>query len=166
MALAIVFMLVFGTVLARMTPALGTLWLYPLHKSIGLGLLALVLLRLVWHRISPPPASLTTGIPRWQQRAARAAHAGLYTLMIAAPLSGWIGSAATGITVSFFGLGPLPQIVPASEWLDSAGFLAHAILTKALFALVILHVAAALHRHFSFRDRTLRRMLGWPAPHR
>ncbi|MEJ2036337.1 MAG: cytochrome b/b6 domain-containing protein, partial [Maritimibacter sp.] len=58
MALGMIFMLGFGLTLARMQPSLDTLWLYGLHKSIGICLLTLVLLRILWHRISPPPAPL------------------------------------------------------------------------------------------------------------
>ncbi len=56
MALAIIGMLALGTRLSDMQPGLANLWLYSLHKSIGLILFALVLIRIVWHRISPPPA--------------------------------------------------------------------------------------------------------------
>ena len=55
MALALLAMLAFGTRIAGMEPGLANLWMYGLHKSIGLLLLALVVLRLIWHRISPPP---------------------------------------------------------------------------------------------------------------
>ncbi|MBI1418999.1 MAG: cytochrome b [Limimaricola sp.] len=158
MGLGIIGMLGFGTVLSRMQPSLGNIWLYGLHKSVGLCLLALVLARLAWHRISPPPASLTEGIAPWQVAAGRWAHRLLYALMLAVPLAGWIGSAATGIDVQVFGL-TLPNPFPVSEAWDKGGFLAHAVLTKLLMAVVALHVAGALHRALWHRDGTLRRML-------
>jgi cytochrome b561 len=93
MALAIIAMLVLGTRLEDMQPGLANLWLYSLHKSIGLILLALVPVRLIWHRISPPPAP--QGTPGdWTNRLARAAHVALYLLLLAIHLSGWVASSA------------------------------------------------------------------------
>ncbi len=70
MAAGIVAMLGLGLYVARMEVGLGNLWLFALHKSVGLTLLVLVLVRVVWHRISPPPAPLG-GVARWQMRLAR-----------------------------------------------------------------------------------------------
>ena len=157
MALGLFGALGLGTYLARTEPSLGTLWLYGLHKTVGICLLALVLLRLAWHRISPPPAPLPA--PDWQRRAARASHLTLYALMVAVPLSGWAASSATGIDSVIFGRWVLPPIAPASEAVDRIGFALHGALTKAMMALVILHAGAALWHHLSRRDATLRRML-------
>jgi cytochrome b561 len=156
MAVGLIAMLVFGTVLKTMEPSFANLWMYDAHKSFGLLLFMLVLLRIIWHRLSPPPAPLS-GVPLWQERAARWAHRTLYALMILVPLSGWIGSAATGISVRFFGL-RLPQVVPPSAALDTAGFAAHSLLTKLLTAVILLHVLGALHRGFVSRDNSLRRI--------
>jgi cytochrome b561 len=155
MALGILSMLAFGTYIARMQPALDNLWLYGLHKSIGLCLLSLVLLRLLWHRISAPPHALPG--PRWQLAAARWSHGLLYGLMLLVPASGWIGSAATGIDVELFGYA-LPGIAPVSEAWDKAGFAVHFWATRLLIVLAALHAAAALWHHFARRDATLRRM--------
>lgn len=159
MALMILFMLGLGSYIEDMEPALSTLWLYGLHKSIGISLLVLVLLRLGWHRLSPPPASLTAGIPPWQIRAARVTHRALYGLMLAVPLTGWIASSATGIDTVIFNRITLPGIAPVSEIWETAFFTAHAILTKLLLLCVGLHVAGALYRHLGHRDATLRRMI-------
>ncbi len=158
MAAAILGMLPFGLWLEGQKIGLSNLWLYGLHKSIGMTLLALVLVRIVWHRISPPPHQLTQSIASWQIRAARWAHWALYLLMVLVPLSGWIGSAATGIDVTVWGL-TLPSVWPQTEGWDKGGFAAHSILTKLLLAVVLLHFAGALHRAFVHRDRTLTRMI-------
>lgn len=152
MAVAILGMLGFGTYIANMTVNLSNLHLYGWHKSIGLTLLALVVIRLAWHRASPVPAPLPdtplrTGI-------ARAVHGALYLLMIAVPLTGWVASSATGIEVQVWGL-TLPPIVTASETVEERWFALHGAGTKLLAALVVLHVAGALLR----RDGTLGRMV-------
>lgn len=159
MALGLLGALGFGTYLARIEPSLDTLWMYGAHKSVGITLLALVVLRLAWHRISPPPAALSQGIPGWQVTAARWSHRVLYLLMVLVPLSGWVGSSGTGIPTVIFGQITLPAIAPATEFWDRAGFAAHGLLTKALFALILLHVAGALSHATLYRDATLRRMI-------
>jgi cytochrome b561 len=157
MAVAVIAMLALGFRLSDMQPGLANLWLYSLHKSVGLILLALVLLRLAWHRISPPPAPL--GPPGgWEQRLARAAHLAFYLLLIAVPLSGWIASSASGIDVMLFDAWALPSITPVSTAWEDAGFAAHGVLTSLLMLLILLHVAGALKREMA-GDGTLRRML-------
>ena len=157
MAAGLLAMLVLGSVLVRMQPGLANLWLYGLHKTIGLTLLALVVTRLVWHRLSPPPEPIG-GVPDWQMRVARWAHRGLYALMIAIPLSGWVASSATGIDVMIFDRWTLPPLAPVSETWESAAFTLHAIATRALIGLLALHVAGALWRAW-VGDGTLRRMV-------
>jgi cytochrome b561 len=159
MALGIIVMLGLGTYIDKMQPSLANLWLFALHKGIGTSLLILVLIRLIWHRFSPPPPSLTAGIPPWQRRSARIAHLALYGLMLTVPLSGWIASSATGIDTVIFNRLTLPAIAPVSEVWEKAFFTLHGVLTKLLAATVLLHVAGALQHHFVHRDATLRRML-------
>ena len=156
MALLIVGLLALGTELSYMRPGLANLWLYGLHKTFGLIALALILIRLIWHRISPPPAPVGA-IEHWANRLARAIHALIYGLLILIPLSGWFASSATGIDVMFADTWVVPPIAPVSEALDKAGFLAHWWLTRLLMAALLLHIAGALKRAFS-RDGTIRRM--------
>lgn len=157
MALALLGMLGLGTLLQNMQPGLANLWLYGLHKTIGITLLALVVLRGLWHRWSPPPAPIG-GVPVWQMRAALWVHRALYLLMLAIPLSGWIASSATGIDVMFAERWVMPVLAPVSEAWENAGFAVHGALTKLLMALVVLHVAGALKRAWA-GDGTLRRMV-------
>lgn len=157
-ALIILGMLVLGTYLTRMQPSLSNLWLFGLHKSIGMCLLALMVLRLIWHRISPPPPTLSAGIPAWQLRTSKIVHVFLIVLVLMIQISGWIGSSATGIDMVLFNTVKVPPIAPVSETWDNNAFLAHGILTKILMALIALHIAGALHRHFVHHDDTLKRM--------
>ena len=156
MALALLGMLAFGTRIAGMEPGLANLWMYGLHKSIGLILLALVVLRLIWHRISPPPAP--QGAPGdWANRLARAAHVALYLLLLAIPLSGWVASSASGLDVMLFDRWVIPPIAPVSEAWENAGWAAHGVLTKLLMGVIALHAAGALKRQID-GDGTLTRM--------
>lgn len=153
-ALLVIGMLGFGTYIARMQVDMSNFHLFGWHKTIGIGLLALIVLRIVWHRLSPPPQPMAT-VPGWQRRLAKGAHMALYGLLLAVPLAGWIASAATGIDVVIFGTLTLPRIAPVSQAWETGFFAAHGALTKLLAAVVLLHIAGALHRS----DGTLRRMV-------
>lgn len=157
MALGILGMLVLGWVMVRTPLSLSMLWMYVWHKSIGLTLLALVVARVVWHLCSPPPRPLDDPRHPALNHAAGVAHASLYILMLAVPISGWIGSAATGIEVDFYRW-TLPAIVTPSEQVEALGLGLHRVLTWTLAGVVALHVAGALHRHLIVGDATLRRI--------
>ena len=157
MAIGVIVMLALGNRLSDLKPDLSTLYLYSVHKSLGLIILCLAIARLIWHRISPPPAPI--GPPSaWASRAARAAHILIYILLIAIPLSGWVASSATGIDVMLFDRWVIPPIAPVSELWEKRGFAVHGILTKALFGLILLHVLGAMKREID-GDGTLTRMI-------
>ncbi|MEO6301393.1 MAG: cytochrome b/b6 domain-containing protein [Paracoccaceae bacterium] len=158
MALLIILMLILGTILHAMQPSLANLWLYGLHKTGGLVALTLLIVRLIWHRISPPPAPL--GPPNaWSNRAAKVVHGLIYLLVLCIPLSGWIASSATGIDVMFADRWVIPPIAPVSEVWEHWGFLVHGVLTKVLMGVLALHVLGALKRGID-HDGTMRRMIG------
>ncbi|MDZ4096874.1 MAG: cytochrome b [Paracoccaceae bacterium] len=154
MALLVIGMLVLGNRIADLQPGLANLWLYGLHKGIGMSLLALALLRVIWHHVTPPPRPIGTGL---QTQAARAVHLAFYLLLLAIPLVGWVASSATGLDVMLFDRWRVPGIAPVSEVWEKTGFALHATLTKLLVALISLHVLAALKRGWD-GDGTLRRM--------
>jgi cytochrome b561 len=154
MALGVIGALALGSYIARMKVDLSNVWLFGLHKSVGLTLFALLALRLLWHVLSPPPAPIATETA-WHGALARLTHRALYLLLAAVPLTGWIASAASGLDVVLYGRWTLPRIAPVSEAWQDAFFAAHGVLTKALIFLLLLHVAGAVRR----RDGTLRRML-------
>jgi len=136
------------------------LQLYSYHKWIGVTIFMLVVLRLLWRATHTPPA-LPASIPRWQQRASQTVHAGLYGLMLATPLSGWLMSSAKGFKTVWFGVLPLPDLVAKNKVLGETLAEVHEVLSFTLAALVLLHIAAALKHHFVERDDVLRRMLPW-----
>lgn len=129
------------------------------HKSLGVALAALLLLRLLWHRISPLPAPLGNH-SRWEQRTARATHLLLYLLLVIILLSGYLISTAKGQGVSVFGWFELPALVSGlPDQADRAGQV-HYWLALSLLVLAAIHALAALKHHALDRDDTLRRMLG------
>jgi cytochrome b561 len=127
------------------------------HKSLGITLLLLVLLRLAWratHRAPPPPQ----GSSRWEIRAAWLSHLGLYLLMIALPLSGWLAASTSIVPWKLWWLIPWPGIAAPDEGLHEIAEEVHEALVKVLIALLVVHVAAALRHHFLKRNDVLLRM--------
>lgn len=133
---------------------------FNLHKSIGITLGVLIVMRLAWrftHR--PPPLPFT--MPRWQVRAAAASHWLLYACMITMPLAGVLGSIFSGYPIKYFGL-----TLPGWGWKDEAvkEFFStvHFVAAILFISLIKLHVLAALKHLFFDRDGVFHRML----PHR
>ena len=139
-------------------PGARKLSLLARHKSVGITILALAILRLAWRRLNPTPPLPTTLKP-YQRRLARFTHVMLYVLLFAMPLSGWMMSSARGFPVSWFGFFQLPDLVPKNKALYEALLTTHGTLACVLGAVVVLHVAGALTHHFMLRDDVLRRML-------
>lgn len=137
---------------------------YGWHKWIGITVFLLAALRLAWRLRSPPPP-WPPAMPGWQRRAATLAHRALYALMLVVPLSGWLYSSATGVSVVYLSLVPLPNLVPKDKALASALLVAHQSLNATLAALVLLHVAAVVQHQWIDRDGLLSRMLPWRASH-
>jgi cytochrome b561 len=129
-----------------------------LHKSIGMTVFALAVLRLAWRLVNPVPPVPATA-PRWQQLGAHASHIALYSLILITPLLGWLMSSARGFTVSWFHLITLPDLVQKNEASYKLLVTSHEVAAWTLFGVAVLHVAAALKHHFFDRDNVLRRML-------
>lgn len=156
MALMVITMLALGFRISDMQPGLANLWLYGLHKTLGLLVLTLMLARLGWHIYSPPPRPI--GPPGPAVWVARGAHWTFYLLLIAIPLTGWAGSSATGIDVMIADRWVLPPLVGPSAGAEAFWFRLHDIMTKLLVGLVTLHMLGALKREME-GDGTLTRML-------
>jgi cytochrome b561 len=128
------------------------------HKSVGITILALVLVRLTWRALNPTPALPPTLRP-YERVLAHSTHAALYALLILLPLSGWLMSSARNFAVSWFNVFQLPNLVAPDQRLYQAMISTHHALAWVLGGLVALHVLAALKHHYVLKDDVLRRML-------
>lgn len=128
------------------------------HKSVGITILGLAIVRLLWRWVNPTPLLPGTLKP-YERVLANLTHAGLYILLFTMPLSGWMMSSARGFPVSWFGFLQLPDLVPKNKTLYDALLQTHQALAVTLFAIVFLHVVAALKHHFMLKDDILKRML-------
>jgi cytochrome b561 len=141
--------------------------LYQLHKSIGITILVLSLIRLAVRFLDPPPP-LPNDMAWWERFGARVSHWGFYGLMIGLPLSGWayISASPTSdfVTTSIWSLFDLP-LLPGLASLQGREAVAdqmediHGLLSTLTLCLLALHVAAALKHHFWNRDNVLMRMI-------
>ncbi|CAI8927064.1 MULTISPECIES: cytochrome b [Pseudomonas] len=130
-----------------------------LHKSIGLVLLGVMLLRVLWRFVSPPPpAPASHG--KLTRLASTAGHGLLYLGLFAVMIAGYLISTADGVGIPVFGLFEVPALVSnLPDQADVAGEI-HFYLAWGLVIFAGLHGLAALKHHFIDRDATLIRMLG------
>jgi cytochrome b561 len=127
------------------------LTLVSLHKPLGIAILVLALVRLgVRLRYGAP--SLPSDLPEPMKRAAQLSHYAFYVLMIGMPLLGWAMLSAAAYPVVLFGGAHLPAILPQSDGLHTLLWNAHFYLAFVFFAMVLLHVAAALFHALVRRD--------------
>lgn len=148
-----------GKIADELPVGLDKLALMARHKSFGITILALAVIRLAWRLIDRPPPP--PPMPRWQHVASRMTHGAFYALLFAMPVSGWLMSSASNYPVSWFGLFQLPDFVRPDEVLKDLLEDFHETLAKVLIVLAILHVVAALKHQFIDRDGLLMRMLPW-----
>lgn len=130
------------------------------HKSVGITILGLAVLRLLWklmNRGHSPP--LPADLKGYERFLAHLTHHGLYLLLFALPLTGWAMSSAKNYPVSWFNQFTLPNFVAPNETLFEALEGTHEALAFTLAALATLHVLAALQHHLIRKDNVLRRML-------
>jgi cytochrome b561 len=128
------------------------------HKSFGMTILALALIRVLWRLANPAPPLPATLKP-YERVLARVTHVLLYALLFAMPLSGWVMSAAHNYPVSWFHLFTWPSPVAPDKQLAENLEDVHETLAYVLAATVTLHIIAALKHHFVLKDDTLKRML-------
>ena len=140
-----------------------------LHKSIGITILILSVVRLGWRLAYPPPRA-PAYFRGWQKRLSEVVHVGLYVVMIGMPLSGWIFSSASPLIrvypITLFNIVPWPAIGPLTDLPHDQMKAVHGVFTgvhewlaKGAYGLIVLHVAGALKHQFIDRDGMAGRMI-------
>jgi cytochrome b561 len=160
-----------NVVLALSVDHLPDDWSRPIidaHKSTGITILGLVLLRILW-RVAHPPPRLPANYARWERVGAALAHGALYALMLLLPISGWMHDSAwkdaSTHPMTLYGLVPWPRIgwieaiEPATkESLHTLFGTFHTAFGYVLYALLALHIGGALKHQWLDRERELQRM--------
>jgi cytochrome b561 len=169
---AIAMLMILNLALAHLTEAFGEESIRTVidsHKSVGMTVLGLAIMRIIW-RLTHKPPPLPAHYKSWEQRASHIVHWALYFLIFALPVTGWMHDsawkAAPEIPLNWFGLFELPRIswimgmeAGAKESFHSIMGERHELLGWALIALVLLHVGAALKHQFIDGEKELQRMV-------
>lgn len=116
-----------------------------LHKSTGLTVAMLIILRVIWrltHKAPPLPNTTT----KWQQRAAGIVHGAIYVLMVAMPVSGYLQSMYSKYDTKFWGI-VLPRMAEADKVAREQFSEVHEILAFTLIGLIVIHLVAAIKHH-------------------
>lgn len=134
------------------------------HMSVGVTILVLILLRLAW-RIMHPPPKLAAHISPWERGLAKTVHTLFYVLLIVMPLAGWVAMSSFGYGVSVWGVFELPALpISESQERGEAIFGAHALAGTVLLALIVIHVLGTLKHTLIDKDGNLFRMLPFGTP--
>ena len=166
-AAIIVLLLAHGWWMTHLAPRDGRLAHYSGHAMLGYDLLALTVIRLLWRWLNPVP-QLPADLKAWERLSAQIGHAGLYVLMLAASVSGWVlaGTFRAPMNRDLFGLhfpaivsGGSPTVASTAdrslhELLEGA----HSIVSWLLALVVVVHVIGALRHHLGKHNDILRRM--------
>jgi cytochrome b561 len=158
-AVLVLIMVPIGIVMANIEGGPAKDFLYHIHRSIGILLLPIVLVRL-FYRITHPAPPLPDDIPVLQRWAAYANHWTFYVLLIVQPLIGWIATSAYRAPILFFWLFEVPPIWPENRAFSEQAFAVHRWIGVLIAILVVGHIGAALYHHFIRKDRVLMRMVG------
>ncbi len=132
--------------------------LYTVHRSCGILVLALMVVRIFYRLTRGAPAPEPTLDP-FQRIASHLVHMAFYVLITAQALIGWVATSAFGAPISFFGLFTVPALVEKDQTLATPLFAAHEILAWVIAGLLIVHIGAALYHYFIRKDGVLQRML-------
>ena len=128
---------------------------FNLHKSVGLSLLMLIVLRMYWRFTHRPPTFLNS-MKLWEKRLAKATHHSLYLLMFLIPLSGIIMSAGSKYGIKWFGIKVIPGF--DDKAIRELFYEFHEIFGLLLLLILILHILGAVKHSIVDKDGTLRRM--------
>ncbi len=162
--LGIIGMLTLGWIMVGMSNSAQKFSLFQLHKSIGITIMLLAVLRLLWRWRHPPPL-LPGHVPRWEKFVAQATHYFLYALMIGMPFIGWVIVSASPMNLPtvLYGYIPWPHLPVLREMANKKDIshwaaAAHSYLAWVIAVIVAGHIGAALKHHFIDRDNVLTHM--------
>lgn len=165
-AILIIFMLIGGKLMGFIPKEETSLrvMVYGWHKTFGITILVLSVLRLVWRLRHKAPA-LPEHRPSWEKLAAKFTHIAFYVFMIAMPMIGWAITSTSRYPSKIFQVIPLPSLPGLGDLGEKRGDVhhffedAHEKLAYLAIALIVLHVGAALKHHYKDKDDVLARMI-------
>ena len=157
MAVAILIAIPGGIVMGSLPPGGLQNNVYDLHKSLGVLVLVLAIVRIVVKRRNGVPAP-ASGLPAWQVMASTSVHHALYALMVVVPALGFVANSFYGAPIPFFWLFTIPTFTPHNEDIAGAIFSVHTALAILFSLLIAVHIAAALYHRYALKDAVFARM--------
>lgn len=158
-AIAMIAMLAFGLYLEELPRSAEKGQLIGLHKSFGVMVFGLALLRIIWRIKNKFPAPLST-LTSWQAKLAKFTHWFLIIGTALMPISGVVMTVGSGRSVSVFGLELIAGSGDKIEALSNVGHIMHGLGGRLLILFIVLHAVAAIKHQFFDKDGTLTRMVG------
>jgi len=131
---------------------------YTWHKSVGVIILALVLLRITWRKTTRLPDWPET-LASWEKQALAWSERVLYLCMLVMPVSGYVFTLAGGFNFKLFGMVALPQLIAKNAVVADGAQVVHALLGFLIIGAISLHAGLALRRHCVEKDGFLKRMV-------
>jgi cytochrome b561 len=156
---AVAGMIVLQFILAKLADRVGEtseLFLLANHRSVGMTILAVAILRLIVRLRVPAPPALA--MPDWQKKASEISHWLLYALLFLLPITGWLMSSASAYSFSWFNLIQIPDLVSPDPQLKEVLEEVHETFAKILLLLAGLHIAAAIKHTVINRDGAMNRI--------
>lgn len=158
-ALAVLGLMVAGTVMEDIPDKALRFQIYGIHKALGVSVLFLMLARFGWKLLNMGLPHHNPAHKPWEQKLAAAVHWGFYALLVAMPLSGWLMTGAAGSTINWFGFFVVPNIAVPDQALREVYGEIHEITATLIWVALAAHIGGALKHAVIDRDNTLRRML-------
>lgn len=164
MAILIISMLILGFCMTTIIPSSEKMFFYGLHKSTGILILGLGILRLSWRFLNPSPELSSTLKPA-HRFLAKLSPIILYSLLFLMPLSGLILSQSAGHPIIVYNTFTFPMIITKDSSLAYMARLVHQYGALIFSGILILHISAALYHHIILKTNILTRMLPfWQSP--
>lgn len=135
-------------------------FVFDMHKTFGIIVLALSLARLIWRFMNPVPP-MPEDMKPWEKTVARVTHFSFYVLIIGMPILGWLTASSSQLPSYFFNnpSWPIPDIAPNNETLHEVTEFLHGRGAWVIIVLLVLHAGAALKHHIVDKDDVLARMI-------
>lgn len=156
LAILIVGLVALGWYMMAIEDEPGSGWYFDIHKSFGIVVFALVLLRVLW-RAKHQPAALPANLPTWQVRLSSITQWALYGCMVLMPVIGFLGASYSKKGILFFGI-QIPRWLVSNRDSAELFFSLHSALAWVLVGLVAIHIAGGLKHLFVDKDGVFQRM--------
>ena len=131
-------------------------FIFNLHKSLGILVIVLIILRLFWRLINLVPAPLSQNY--LLNKLSKVVHYFFYFILLVVTFSGWTYSSARGGPVNVFGLFSVPALVEKNDEIAKIARNIHTLSVYIFIAFVVVHILASLYHHYFLKDKTLKRM--------